>query len=55
MVFSCFQNPRYVLQQAIDNLEPGGWIEYHDLNMRLCSPDGSHEGKKGLYKLEIQG
>ncbi|KAK8044233.1 hypothetical protein PG993_004257 [Apiospora rasikravindrae] len=30
MVFSCFDNPRGVMEQAFQFLEPGGWVEYFD-------------------------
>ncbi|ORY67184.1 S-adenosyl-L-methionine-dependent methyltransferase [Pseudomassariella vexata] len=29
-VFSCFDNPKMVMRHAFQNLNPGGWIEYHD-------------------------
>jgi SAM-dependent methyltransferase len=43
-VLSCFNNPKKVLQQALDNLNPGGWIEYHDFYPAAMSLDGTHEG-----------
>lgn len=30
MLFSCFDNPRGVMEQAFQSLNPGGWIEYID-------------------------
>lgn len=41
-----FQNPRMVLRNALNNMSPGGWIEYQDLDLTPRSHDGSHEGKR---------
>jgi SAM-dependent methyltransferase len=43
-VVTCFKNPKRVLQHALDNLNPGGWIEYLDFYPKMQSIDGSHEG-----------
>ncbi|KAK7921647.1 Secondary metabolism regulator LAE1 [Apiospora marii] len=43
-VFSCFNDPKYVMQQAFDNMNPGGWIEYVDGCTDVVSLDGSSEG-----------
>ncbi|KAK8053101.1 hypothetical protein PG996_012402 [Apiospora saccharicola] len=44
MVFSCFDNPRGVMEQAFQFLNPGGWIEYLDAGCGAASMDGSAEG-----------
>ncbi|ETS75511.1 hypothetical protein PFICI_12455 [Pestalotiopsis fici W106-1] len=31
LVFSCFNDPRIVIQRAFDNLAPGGWLEFQEL------------------------
>lgn len=39
MLFSCFDNPRGVLEQAFQFLNPGGWIEYIDaVRLPTCAP-----------------
>jgi len=43
-VLSCFNSPKKVMQQALENLKPGGWIEYHNFYGQAMSPNGSHEG-----------
>ncbi|KAK8133547.1 hypothetical protein PG984_005559 [Apiospora sp. TS-2023a] len=42
-VFSCFNDPKSVMQQAFDNMNPGGWIEYVDSCTDIVSLDGSTE------------
>lgn len=32
LVCHCFDDPRRVVQQAYDNLEPGGWLEFQDMD-----------------------
>ncbi|KAK8131323.1 S-adenosyl-L-methionine-dependent methyltransferase, partial [Apiospora sp. TS-2023a] len=44
MLFSCFDNPRGVMEQAFQFLNPGGWIEYIDA-VRL-----SRRGTKALHQ-----
>lgn len=41
VVFTCFDNPRNVLQTIYDNLQPGGWVEYQDTAMELMGSDPS--------------
>ncbi|KAI0121289.1 S-adenosyl-L-methionine-dependent methyltransferase [Xylariales sp. AK1849] len=43
-VFSCFDDAKRVFQHAVDNLNPGGWIEYHDTCPTMNSMDGNHQG-----------
>ncbi|KAK8038669.1 hypothetical protein PG993_007080 [Apiospora rasikravindrae] len=43
-VFSCFNDPRFVMRQAFDHMAPGGWIEYMDSTTNFASMDGSIEG-----------
>jgi SAM-dependent methyltransferase len=45
LVCMSFNDPKGVLQHAWDNLNPGGWIEYHDMYPCTLSYDGSHEGR----------
>lgn len=39
VVFTCFDDPRGVLQKIHDNLQPGGWVEYQDTAMELVGSD----------------
>lgn len=39
VVFSCFDDPKGVMQKIYDNLEPGGWIEYQDTAMEITGSD----------------
>ncbi|KAK7959933.1 S-adenosyl-L-methionine-dependent methyltransferase [Apiospora aurea] len=41
---TCFDNPKAVMQQAFENLKPGGWIEYCDSTVDVLSMDGSSRG-----------
>lgn len=44
VVFSCFDDPKNVLQKIYDNLNPGGWVEYQDTVMELVgSEPAAHE------------
>ncbi|KAK8085652.1 hypothetical protein PG997_006923 [Apiospora hydei] len=52
MVFSCFDKPRGVMEQAFEFLEPGGWVEYFDAltshtrqTPEEASMDGTGDGK----------
>ncbi|KAK8015429.1 hypothetical protein PG990_008725 [Apiospora arundinis] len=45
MNFSCFDNPKGVMEQAFQFLNPGGWIEYLDAESQVVSMDGTAEGK----------
>lgn len=38
-MFSCFDDPRAVLQKIYDHLEPGGWVEYQDTAMEITGSD----------------
>lgn len=40
-VFSCFDDPKAVLQTIYDNLEPGGWVEYQDTAMELTGSNAA--------------
>ncbi|KAK7932064.1 S-adenosyl-L-methionine-dependent methyltransferase [Apiospora marii] len=44
MLFSCFDDPRGVMEQAFRFLNPGGWIEYIDAQSEVASMDGTAEG-----------
>ncbi|KAH8658064.1 S-adenosyl-L-methionine-dependent methyltransferase [Xylariales sp. PMI_506] len=35
LMFSCFDNPKRVIQQAFDNLPSGGWIEFQETSCDL--------------------
>lgn len=39
VMFSCFDNPRAVLQKIYDHMEPGGWVEYQDTAMEITGSD----------------
>lgn len=43
VVFTCFDDPRGVLQRIYDNLKPGGWVEYQDSAMELVGSDDASE------------
>ncbi|KAK8025333.1 hypothetical protein PG990_003156 [Apiospora arundinis] len=43
-VFSCFNDPKFVMRQAFEHMSPGGWIEYMDSTTDFASMDGSVEG-----------
>ncbi|KAK8108083.1 S-adenosyl-L-methionine-dependent methyltransferase [Apiospora kogelbergensis] len=42
-VFSCFDDPKFVMRQAFENMNPGGWIEYMDGTVSVASMDGTVE------------
>ncbi|KAK8030227.1 S-adenosyl-L-methionine-dependent methyltransferase [Apiospora rasikravindrae] len=42
-VCTCFDNPKAVMQQAFENLSPGGWVEYCDSTVDVLSMDGSSQ------------
>ncbi|KAH8651192.1 S-adenosyl-L-methionine-dependent methyltransferase [Xylariales sp. PMI_506] len=44
MVFTCFQNPKTVVQEAFKYLKPGGWIEFQDGSAEVLCKSGSIEG-----------
>lgn len=44
VVFTCFDDPKSVLQKIYNNLKPGGWVEYDDTAMELIGDEPSaHE------------
>lgn len=43
MMVTCFDDPRGVLQRIYDNLQPGGWVEYHDHAFEIVGSDPSSE------------
>lgn len=45
-VVTCFSDPRIVMQQAFDNMNPGGWIEFQDMTFGLHA-----EPSKGLWQV----
>jgi hypothetical protein len=45
LVFSCFNDPKQVIQRAYDNMRPGGWIEFHDSESQLSGKDEEIEGR----------
>ncbi|KAH8660355.1 S-adenosyl-L-methionine-dependent methyltransferase [Xylariales sp. PMI_506] len=44
MVFTCFDNPKRVIDLAYKNLQPGGWIEYQDSIFQPERLGGTAEG-----------
>lgn len=46
-----FNDPALVLQHALKNLNPGGWIEYQDVTLDVWSPDGSHKGLSSPHSI----
>ncbi|KAK7968617.1 S-adenosyl-L-methionine-dependent methyltransferase [Apiospora saccharicola] len=45
-VVTCFNDHHGVLNQAFENLKPGGWIEYQDTAPVLMSPHPDWQGEK---------
>lgn len=43
MMFTCFQNPKHVMQTIYDNLEPGGWVEYQDTGLEIVGENAASE------------
>lgn len=43
-VVTCFDDTRVVIKKALDNLNPGGWIEFIDLEAGMRDIDGSLKG-----------
>ncbi|KAF9886977.1 hypothetical protein FE257_010718 [Aspergillus nanangensis] len=37
-------DPAQVIAQAYKQTAPGGWLEWHEMNTKVLSPDGTHEG-----------
>lgn len=44
LMSGCFADWPHFLQQAFDNLEPGGWLELQDYGLPVRSADGTHLG-----------
>lgn len=42
-MFTCFNDPRGVMQKIYDNLEPGGWVEYEDSALEFIGVDAEAE------------
>jgi hypothetical protein len=56
-VFTCFNEPKVVMQKVFDYLAPGGTVEYMDSSFSIDSLDGSADDTT-IYKwgrLLIQG
>jgi hypothetical protein len=55
-LFSCFNNPKFVLQQAYNSLAPGGYLELNDFNFPMryigATPTDSAIYKWHSYGLE---
>lgn len=47
LVFTCFNDPRTVIKHAFDNMSPGGWLEFQDLNPDILQANSAFEGKPG--------
>lgn len=43
-VISCFDDTKAVMKKAFDHMQPGGWIEFHDPEMRTIANDDSVKG-----------
>lgn len=43
-VISCFDDTKAVMKKAFDHMQPGGWIELHDPEMRDVADDDSVKG-----------
>jgi len=41
---TCFQDHRNVIKSAFENLNPGGYLEFQDLNLPITSIDNSMDG-----------
>lgn len=44
LVCTCFDKPQAVMRQAYDNLEPGGWLEFHDMDPLIHCDDETLAG-----------
>jgi len=42
MVATCFDDTRIVINKAFNQLQPGGWIEFQDVDPDAASFDGTH-------------
>ncbi|PNP41502.1 hypothetical protein TGAMA5MH_06603 [Trichoderma gamsii] len=43
-VITCFDDTQAVMKKAFDHMQPGGWIELHDPELRNVGDDGSAKG-----------
>ncbi|KAL7964442.1 S-adenosyl-L-methionine-dependent methyltransferase [Trichoderma sp. SZMC 28014] len=43
-VISCFDDTKAVMKNAFDHMQPGGWIELHDPEVRAIANDDSVKG-----------
>ncbi|KAH8674129.1 S-adenosyl-L-methionine-dependent methyltransferase [Xylariales sp. PMI_506] len=58
LVFTCFDNPKKVMQEAFNSMNPGAWIEFHDGDAgNVLSPDGdiSHLAFPRLFRTMVSG
>jgi hypothetical protein len=44
-MFSCFNDPRVIMKKALENLAPGGWIEFQDTTFQTYQHNPDFEGK----------
>ncbi|KAL6886873.1 S-adenosyl-L-methionine-dependent methyltransferase [Trichoderma evansii] len=43
-VVTCFDDTKAVMRKAFDHMKPGGWIEFHDPEVRHTADDDSAKG-----------
>jgi hypothetical protein len=43
-MFSCFNNPKTVMKSALENLNPGGWIEFQESAAEIFQANPDFEG-----------
>ncbi|KAK7977014.1 S-adenosyl-L-methionine-dependent methyltransferase [Apiospora saccharicola] len=43
-VFTCFDDSKFVMRQAFESMNPGGWTEWVDGSTDVASLDGTHKG-----------
>lgn len=55
MVVTCFDDPRIVIKQAFDNMNPGGWIEFQDMYNETGDPTQEASPMYLIWKAMLQG
>lgn len=46
MVFTCFDNPRRIIENAFNHMKPGAWIEFQDGSADIASQSQTFQGEK---------
>ena len=53
LVFSCFNDPRIVIQRAFNNLRPGGWLEFQELMPKMHQANPSFQGEFTMDPFQV--